>query len=188
MVIDFAGFSKNKNQYKVNRLSSRKLGMLAPVIASLALIFAACGSSTTTVTVDSGAGVTVGSITGNTTEGGGAATFPVVLDKQPTADVVINVTSSNTGERTVSAASLTFTSANWSTAQIVMVTGVDDAIVDGDIAYTIVLAAATSTDSDYNDIDPADVSIINTDDDGGGRPVWLEHRDIRQHGYIIGME
>ena len=35
-------------------------------------------------------------------------------------------------------ASLTFTTANWNVAQTVTVTGVDDAVDDGDVAYTIV--------------------------------------------------
>ena len=47
-----------------------------------------------------------------------------------------------------SPASLTFTAANWNVAQTVTVTGVDDALDDGDIAYTIVTAAATSARRD----------------------------------------
>ena len=43
-----------------------------------------------------------------------------------------------------------FTTANWNVAQTVTVTGVDDAVVDGPIAYTIVTAAAVSTDPNYN--------------------------------------
>ena len=73
-----------------------------------------------------------------TTEAGGTATFDVVLDTQPTGDVTIGISSSNTAEDTVSTASLTFTSANWSTAQTVTVTGVDDDLDDGDISYNIV--------------------------------------------------
>jgi uncharacterized repeat protein (TIGR01451 family) len=42
---------------------------------------------------------------------------------------------------------------------------VDDAIVDGPIAYTIVTGAASSSDPAYNTIDPADVSVTNTDND-----------------------
>ena len=44
-------------------------------------------------------------------------------------------------------ASLTFTPANWNVAQTVTVTGVDDAIDDGDVTYSIVTAAATSADT-----------------------------------------
>ena len=69
----------------------------------------------------------------------------MVLNTQPTADVTIALSSSDTTEGTVGPASLTFTTANWNVAQTVTVTGVDDAVVDGDVAYTIVTAAAVST-------------------------------------------
>ena len=43
-------------------------------------------------------------------------------------------------------------------AQTVTVTGVDDAVVDGPITYTIVTAPAVSTDPNYNTRDAADVA------------------------------
>jgi hypothetical protein len=39
---------------------------------------------------------------------------------------------------------LTFTAANWATPQTVTVTGVDDAQVDGDVAYTIITTASSA--------------------------------------------
>ena len=48
------------------------------------------------------------------------------------------------------------------------VTGVDDDLDDGDVAYTIVTAAATSADANYNGINPADVAVTNTDNDTAG--------------------
>jgi len=110
-------------------------------------------------------GVTVSVISGNTTEAGGAATFTVVLNSQPTTDVIIPVVSSDTTEGTVSAASLIFTAANWNTVQTVTATGVDDTEDDGDMAYSVVLGAATSTDTNYSDTNPTDVTLINTDND-----------------------
>src|SRR6185369_8983141 len=95
-------------------------------------------------------GITVSPISGPTTEAGGTATFTVVLTTQPTADVTIGLSSSDTTEGTVLPASLIFTAANWNVAQTVTVTGVDDALDDGNIAYTIVTAPATSTDVTYN--------------------------------------
>ena len=90
-----------------------------------------------TNTDDDTAGITVTPTSGlTTTEAGGTATFTVVLDTQPTADVTIGLSSSDTTEGTVAPASLTFTTANWNVAQTVTVTGVDDAVDDGDIAYT----------------------------------------------------
>jgi hypothetical protein len=120
-----------------------------------------------------GAGITVTPVAGlGTTEAGGTASFTVVLTSQPTADVVIPVASSDTTEGTVSAASLTFTAADWNVPQTVTVTGVDDLVDDGDIAYSITLGAPTSSDPIYAAIDPADVSVTNADNDGGGH-----HRD-----------
>src|SRR5439155_1605444 len=103
-----------------------------------------------------------------TSETGGTASFDVVLTAQPTANVVISIASSNTAEGTVSTSSLTFTSANWNTPQTVTVTGVDDLVDDGDVGYTIVTAAATSTDGNYNGVNPSDVSVTNIDNDTAG--------------------
>ena len=50
----------------------------------------------------------------------------------------------------MSPASLVFTPANALTPQTVTVTGVDDAIVDGNQAYTIVTAPAVSADPAYS--------------------------------------
>ena len=81
---------------------------------------------------DDTAGITVDPTSGlTTTESGGTAMFTVVLDSQPTADVNIGVSSSDTGEGTVSTDMLTFTTTTWNNAQTVTVTGVDDGAADG---------------------------------------------------------
>ncbi|NOT53367.1 MAG: BACON domain-containing protein [Deltaproteobacteria bacterium] len=97
-----------------------------------------------------------------TTEAGGTATFTVVLDTPPAANVSIFLDSSDTTEGTVAPASLTSTPSNWDTLQVVTVTGVSDGLLDGDIAYTI-LTAATSTDPVYDGIPVADVGVTNID-------------------------
>src|SRR6185295_11958314 len=96
------------------------------------------------------------------------ATFTVVLDSQPTANVAIGLSSNDVTEGTVAPASLTFNSGNWSTAQTVTVTGVNDFVADGNVAYTIVTAAATSTDAGYSGRNAADAGVTNTDDDTAG--------------------
>ncbi|MBK8170953.1 MAG: hypothetical protein IPK60_11505 [Sandaracinaceae bacterium] len=112
------------------------------------------------------AGVTVSPTTGLTTsEGLTSASFAVVLNSQPTANVTIGFSSSDTTEGTVSVASLTFTVSNWNIAQSVSVTGVDDAIADGSISYTIVTGATVSTDASYNTLAVPDVTVSNTDND-----------------------
>lgn len=115
---------------------------------------------------DDTAGITRGTPSGTTTtEGGAAVTFGVRLNSEPTANVTIGISSSDTTEGVVSTSSLVFTAANWNVEQTVTVTGVDDSIFDGNIAYTVVVAAATSSDSLYNGINPADVSLTNLDND-----------------------
>ena len=66
-----------------------------------------------------------------TTEAGGTATFTVVLTTQPTADVTIALSSSDTTEGTVSAGEPDLYDRQLELAQTVTVTGVNDALVDG---------------------------------------------------------
>ena len=103
-----------------------------------------------------------------TAETGSGATFRVVLNAAPSADVTIGLSSSNTAEGTVSPSSLTFTTTNWNVPQMVTVTGVDDQLDDGNVAYTIVTTAASSSDSQYDHRNVDDVSITSTDDDTAG--------------------
>ena len=105
------------------------------------------------------AGITVSPTSGlTTTEAGGTATFTVVLTSQPTADVTIASRQSDTTEGTVSPGQAHVHDRRTGTSpQTVTVTGVDDFVDDGDIAYSIVTAPATSGDLNYNGLNAADV-------------------------------
>ena len=119
-----------------------------------------------TVTIGAVFGILVAPTSGlTTTEAGGTARFTIFLGTEPTANVTIDLTSSDPGEGTVSPASVTFAPADWDTAQTVTVTGVDDALADGDVAYTVVTAPASSSDTTFNNLDADDVSVTNQDDD-----------------------
>ena len=125
------------------------------------------GTATATATIadNDSAGITVGAISGDTTEAGDTATFTIVLTSEPTADVTIGLSSDDTTEGTVAPQSVTFTPANWQAPQTVTVTGVDDTDVDGTVAYTIVTAPATSADAMYDGMDASDVAVNNLNDD-----------------------
>lgn len=124
-------------------------------------------STTLSIADNDSPGITVNPTSGlQTTESGGQATFTVVLNTLPSATVTIGISSSDTTEGTVSTATLTFTTGNWSTPQTVTVTGVDDGAVDGNIAYTIDTAPAAG--GDYAGIDASNVSVTNLDNDGTG--------------------
>ncbi|MFM1768185.1 MAG: hypothetical protein RJA22_714 [Verrucomicrobiota bacterium] len=104
----------------------------------------------------------------STTEAGGTALFSVRLNAQPLASVNVPLASTDTTEGSLQIAVLTFTPENWNTPQGVAVTGVDDLIDDGNVAYSVVLGAATSTDPLYQGVNPADVSLSNVNDDSAG--------------------
>ena len=95
--------------------------------------------------------------------GGHVATFQVVLNSQPTANVTVSLTSSNTNEGTLSTTTLTFTAANWNSPQTVTVTGVNDFLV-GNITYAINFSVA-SADPDYGGMTVPSLSVTNIDND-----------------------
>jgi hypothetical protein len=103
-----------------------------------------------------------------TTEKGVSTTFAVELNSQPTAAVTIRLTSTRPAEGTVSPAALTFSTTDWNAPQIVTVTGVNDNVADGNQPYAVVTQPSTSTDPNYNDVNAADVSLVNIDDDSPG--------------------
>jgi hypothetical protein len=125
-------------------------------------------SDDTTVVQATAAAVRVGAISGDTGEGGQNATFDVVLNTQPGADVLVPLVSSDPGEGALSTDSLTFTPDDWDTPQTVTVFGVNDDIDDGDVLYVVQTTATSSTDGDYDELNPADVSVTNLDDDTAG--------------------
>ncbi|MEH2023374.1 beta strand repeat-containing protein [Nostoc sp.] len=114
-----------------------------------------------TITDNDIAGFTISPTTGLiTTETGGTDSFSIRLTSQPTADVILNLSSSKVTEGTVSN-SVTFTAANWNTPQIITVTGVNDGIADDNIAYQIITAKAVSSDAKYNILNPNDIDVVN---------------------------
>ncbi|MEG4499507.1 DUF4347 domain-containing protein, partial [Microcoleus sp. F10B5] len=125
-------------------------------------------TATTTITNDDKAGFTINPTALTTSEVGGTATFTVKLNSKPTANVTIGLSSSNLGEGTVSTNSLTFTPANYDRPQPITVSGVDDLVADGPLPYKIVTAAAVSTDPNYNNLDPDDVTVTNSDNETPG--------------------
>jgi hypothetical protein len=122
------------------------------------------GSDTAVVTIDVIAlpGITVSPTSGLVTgESGSSASFTVVLNSRPTAAVRIDLSTSIAGEGVLSTSSLFFDPSNWNVPQSVTVTGVDDAVDDGDRSYLVVTADAISADPLYDGINAADVSVTN---------------------------
>ena len=104
----------------------------------------------------------------STNENGQAANVYVVLSTQPGADVVIPAFSSDTVTECAVSATLTFTSKNWDTPQIVKVTGVDDFLLDGAKNCSISSSPSTSVDQVYVNKTMPVVTVVNVDNDTPG--------------------
>jgi len=113
-------------------------------------------------------GIAVSPLDGVTTERGGFFNLTVALQTQPTAAVILTLVSTDTTEGAVSPALLTFTPRDWNVARVVTVTGVNDDVDDDDQAYTIQVDNPTTSDPVYAAINPADVRVVNLDDDTAG--------------------
>jgi len=115
-------------------------------------------------------------------ENGGANTFTTVLGEQPATDVVLNIVSADTGEATVSPATMTFTNANWDTPQTVTVTGVDDSDIGDDTTNIVIAVDDALSDNDFDAAPDVSVAITLISDEaipgpggvGAGLGLWIK--------------
>jgi xanthine/CO dehydrogenase XdhC/CoxF family maturation factor len=114
-----------------------------------------------------------GDSTAVTESGPSSDTYTIVLDYQPTANVVITIdpdTQTNLGSGTGVAVTRTFTTANWDTPQTITVTAVDDTTAEGTHLSTITHSVA-STDTRYNGLAVSNITSIVLDNDVAGATV-----------------
>ena len=102
------------------------------------------------------------------TEGSSTSTFSIVLDDQPTGDVVYDLTSTDLAQMTVFPASMTFTPSNWNIVQTGTITTVDDLIVDGDQNETFRIELDAAASDDCYVTTPVNYVINILDDDVAG--------------------
>lgn len=109
-----------------------------------------------TVGSDGGTAAIVASATSVSVPEGGSKTVGFRLSKAPTGNVTVNLTKTGDADLTIAPSTLTFTSANWSTAQNVTVSAAQDADqTDG----TATIAAAATGHTDVS------VTATESDDD-----------------------
>ena len=113
------------------------------------------------------ASVTVTELDGGTevAEGDATDSYTLVLGSSPSADVTITV--SPDAQTVVSPGTVIFTSSDFSTAQTVTVTAVNDATVEGNHT-SIISHSAASSDANYNGISISSVTAAVTDNDNPG--------------------
>ena len=99
-----------------------------------------------------------------TTEAGGSSSLTVKLQTQPSQNVIISYSVSDTAEAVLNTPQLTFTPNNWNAEQLLIVTGRDDFVDDGDVTFQLT-ASVSTTDLVYTNISPPFLTVTNTDDD-----------------------
>ena len=109
---------------------------------------------------------------------GGSATYTVVLDGEPTANVVIAMSSDN-ADVAAQPASLTFTTNNWDTAQTVTLRADHDGDAADDKAT---VSHAVSGADEYGGIAVDSVNVAVTDDDTAGVTVSETSLSINEGG------
>ena len=98
-------------------------------------------------------------------ESGSTDDFDLVLTGPPDSDVVIQATSLDQGEATVSPTLLTFDESNWNVPQSITITGVNDNEFDGPQQTTITLSVVDAQSSDAFDDLPNQAVTVFTEDD-----------------------
>lgn len=96
------------------------------------------------------------------TEGGSGDSYSVVLGAEPSGTVTINITPDT--QVSVLPTSLQFNAGNWSVAQIVNVSAVDDAVDEGPHSG---LLSHSASGGGYDGVSIASISVSITDNDGG---------------------
>ena len=127
---------------------------------------------TVTITENDTVGLTIDPASLTVTEGG-ANTYTVRLDSEPTADVTVAITGHGGTDLTLSGATLTdnaltFTTDNWNTAQTVTVSAVEDAdaVADDEVTLT-----HTASGGGYGSVAAKTVTVTITENDTAGLTV-----------------
>ena len=140
---------------------------------------------TGTITDNDTAGVTLSKSTLTVTEEDTTGdSYTVVLDSQPSADVVVTVAGHAGTDVTVNPTTLTFTSTTWNTPQPVTVTAADDADTAND---TVSLThSATSSDANYSGITIPGVTVTVSDNDTGNNAPVFDDGTSQARSFVEG--
>ena len=123
----------------------------------------------TTVTLDNDVPGFAVSQTNNSTEvseAGNTDSISVVLTSQPTSDVTISIRNTNPNATSVGPETLVFTSAKWNEPQSVLVSAVNNNVVDGDRPAGLILSIVDPASAEsFRDVPDQTVGVKVIDDD-----------------------
>jgi hypothetical protein len=113
------------------------------------------------------AGITISKTSGLvTTESGGTDSFSVSLTSKPVGQITLNLTNLTPTEVSLSQSTIVFDSTNWNAGIVVVVTGVDDTVLDFTQPWTIRgTLSATAADPAYAGILVPTITGVNLDNE-----------------------
>jgi len=115
-------------------------------------------------------------------ETGSTASFTLKLKSEPTANVVLSLSSSNTAEGLVSPSSLLFSRNNWSSPQTITVTGVDDYYDNGSTPFNIIVGSPSTSDTNYSAKPVSTIIATNVDNDTAGITIIASDNQTGENG------
>lgn len=127
-------------------------------------------------------GVTLTQSGGDQTNEAGTerVTYSVRLDRAPLSGttVTLNLAVSAPDEARIfvdglAATYVQFNANNWDVSREIQVQGRDDCLIDGDQTYSLILSPLVSEDPGYANLDPADVALVNSDNEFAGQTLFI---------------
>ena len=115
-----------------------------------------------------------------TTEKAAKDSFSIQLESEPVATIKIPLESGKPKEGAISTDTLIFNSTDWNVPQTVIVTGLNDFIVDGDRTYKIITRKPVTEDSIYAQINAKDVIVTNR----AREPIMMVKTDSLHYGRV----
>ena len=116
---------------------------------------------------DDRAGFTLSKSSVVVTESRDTEVFTIVLNSQPTENIIFNINSENIKEAKVSKPTLIFTNSNWNIPQEITITGIDDEEIDSATSSKIVVSVNQESNKDniYVGLLTQNLTVTNNDNE-----------------------
>ncbi|MBM82341.1 MAG: hypothetical protein CMJ78_17385, partial [Planctomycetaceae bacterium] len=133
-------------------------------------------------TDDDAPGFTIRETDGETivTEGGNSDAFTIVLNLQPSSNVVIDIESENADEASVNQFRVAFTPNNWNEPRTIFVSTRNDEVVDGDQTTEISFSVVDNlSDNNFDQLADQSIQVTSIDNDPAAIVITLTGDDTR---------
>ena len=103
---------------------------------------------------------------GSVSENGSSTLIDILLNSEIINDTRLDISISDHSELSLSTSVVIFNNSNWNVTQTIIVSGVDDDILDGDVSSQLFFSVnGTSCDISYCDIIQQIITVVNRDND-----------------------